>query len=186
MALNFPHNPSTNDIYTAGGASYKWDGTVWKKAEESGVIDLLPSRVILMYSGTTAPSGFVLCDNSTAAQNANAPDLRDKFIVGSGNSYGLNATGGNVSNTLSSNQVPSHFHYAFRSGNHGQHQNGSPMNANNYPSSGSGRANLYEGYNIGASNDVSNVGKTSDSGASSPSSIENRPPYFALCFIMKL
>ena len=186
MPLNFPHNPSTNDIYTAGGASYKWDGTVWKKAEESGVIDLLPSRVILMYSGTTAPSGFVLCDNSTAAQNANAPDLRDKFIVGSGNSYGLNATGGNVSNTLSSNQVPSHFHYAFRSGNHGQNQNGSNLSANNYPGSGSGRANLYEGYNINSSGSVANVGKTSDSGSSSPSSIENRPPYFALCFIMKL
>ena len=186
MALNFPHNPSTNDIYTAGGASYKWDGTVWKKAEESGVIDLLPSRVILMYSGTTAPSGFVLCDNSTAAQNANAPDLRDKFIVGSGNSYTLNATGGNATNTLSSNQMPSHFHYAFRNQNGGQQQYQSNLTANNYPAWGTGSGNKYETYNIVAANNPPNVGKTNDSGSSSPSSVENRPPYYALCFIMKL
>jgi len=186
MPLNFPANPSTNDIYTAGGASYKWDGTVWKKAEESGVIDLLPSRVILMYSGTTAPSGFVLCDNSTAAQNANAPDLRDKFIVGSGNSYTLNATGGNISNTLSSNQMPSHFHYAFRSGNHGEARTGTNLTANNYPGSGTGASDIYESYNIVAANSEPNLGKTNNSGSSSPSSVENRPPYYALCFIMKL
>ena len=35
------------------------------------------------------------------------------------------------------------------------------MSANNYPGSGSGASNLYEGYNIGASSDVSNVGRTS-------------------------
>ena len=38
------------------------------------------------------------------------------------------------------------------------------MNSNNYPSSGSGRANLYEGYNIGQSGSVSNVGRTSSVG----------------------
>ena len=41
------------------------------------------------------------------------------------------------------------------------------MSANNYPSSGSGRANLYEGYNIGQSGSVSNVGRTSSVGSNS-------------------
>ena len=56
--------------------------------------------MIMMFSGTTAPSGWVLCDNSTEAQAANAPDLRDRFIVGTGNSYNLNATGGSANAVL--------------------------------------------------------------------------------------
>ena len=54
----------------------------------------------MMFSGTTAPSGWVLCDNSAEAQAANAPDLRDRFIVGTGNSYNLNATGGSANAVL--------------------------------------------------------------------------------------
>ena len=73
------------------------------------------------------------------------------------------------------------------------------MNANNYPASGSGAGNLYESYNIGQSGSVSNVGKTNDhsghqhgfsvsgntGSTGSGSSVENRPPYYALCYIMK-
>ena len=81
--------------------------------------------------------------------------------------------------------MPSHFHYSFRSGNHGQLQNGSNLSANNYPGSGSGRANLYEGYNINSSGSVANVGKTSNTPSGSTSAHENRPPYYALCYIMK-
>ena len=171
MALNFPHNPSTNDIYTAGGASYKWDGTVWKKAEESGTIDLLPSRVILMYSGTTAPSGFVLCDNSTAAQNANAPDLRDKFIVGSGNTYSLNATGGTADATVlvqHSHDLPK---IRLNPGNDSQ------VNI----TLGSGQS-----YSIGySSSAISNQINTQNASSGSATNAY-LPPYYALCFIMKL
>ena len=61
--------------------------------------------------------------------------------------------------------MPEHYHFAFRSGNHGQNQNGSNLSSNNYPGSGSGRANLYEGYNISRSNNVPNVGRTSSRGS---------------------
>jgi len=30
-ALNFPNSPSTNDIHTENGVSFKWNGTIWKK-----------------------------------------------------------------------------------------------------------------------------------------------------------
>ena len=79
--------------------------------------------------------------------------------------------------------MPSHYHFEFSSGNHGQLRNGSNMSSNNYPGSGSGACNLYESYNISASGSVSNVGRTSNTG--SGSSHENRPPYYALCYIMK-
>ena len=29
MAINFPNSPSTNDTFTAGSITYKWDGTKW-------------------------------------------------------------------------------------------------------------------------------------------------------------
>ena len=168
--------------------------------------------MIIIWSGNTGdiPTGFKLCDGTFGT-----PNLTDRFVVGAGAAYSPGSAGGNNSQTLSVDQIPSHdhslsasgqtdsggghFHYAFRSGNHGQHQNGSPMNSNNYPSSGSGRANLYEGYNIGASGDVSNVGKTSNhsghqhnfsvSGNTGTKgggqSIDIRPKYYALCYIMK-
>ncbi len=140
--------------------------------------------MIMMYSGSTAPTGWVLCDNSTAAQNAGAPDLRDRFVVGFGNSYSLDATGGAATVSLTTAQMPEHYHFAFRSGNHGQLRNGTNMTANNYPGSGSGASNLYEGYNIARSNSVPNVGRTSSRG--SGSGHNNIPPYYALAFIMKL
>ena len=29
MAINFPHSPSTNETYTVGGKTWRWDGTSW-------------------------------------------------------------------------------------------------------------------------------------------------------------
>jgi len=168
--------------------------------------------MIILWSGNTSniPPGFVLCDG-----NNSTPNLTDRFVVGAGAAYSPGATGGNNSQTLSVNQIPSHdhslsasgttnsggshYHFAFRSGNHGQLRNGSNMSSNNYPGSGSGPSNLYEGYNITASGSVSNVGRTSDhsghqhgfslsgnTGAKGGGqSVDIRPRYYALCYIMK-
>ena len=35
-AFDFPSSPSVNDVYTANGISYKWDGTVWKRVSATG------------------------------------------------------------------------------------------------------------------------------------------------------
>ena len=170
------------------------------------------SGMIILWSGAAnnIPSGFVLCDG-----NNSTPNLTDRFVVGAGAAYGVGASGGSSSVTISQSQLPSHnhslsasgttnsagshYHHSFRSGNHGQIRNGSNLSANNYPGSGTGPANLYEGYNINSSGSVANVGKTSDhsghqhgfsisgntGSTGSGSSVENRPPYYALCYIMK-
>jgi microcystin-dependent protein len=56
--------------------------------QESGN-DLLPAGVIVMWSGTTAPAGWALCNGS-----GGTPDLRNRFVVGSGSTYASGATGG--------------------------------------------------------------------------------------------
>ncbi|MBA7678089.1 hypothetical protein ES703_86360 [subsurface metagenome] len=49
--------------------------------------------LIVLWSGAIVdiPTGWVLCDG-----NNGTPDLRDKFIVGAGNTYAVGAAGGNV------------------------------------------------------------------------------------------
>lgn len=64
--------------------------------------DDTPIGAIIAYGGTSAPTGWHLCDGtahgSTALQavlgSANVPDLRDRFLVGAGSSYARGATGG--------------------------------------------------------------------------------------------
>ena len=34
-AFNFPNSPSTNDLHTENGVTYKWNGTVWKRQNTS-------------------------------------------------------------------------------------------------------------------------------------------------------
>lgn len=57
---------------------------------------VLPSGCIIMWSGTTSniPTGFALCDG-----NNGTPDLRDRFIIGAGNTYTAGATGGATTHT---------------------------------------------------------------------------------------
>lgn len=67
---------------------------------------MLPSGLILIWSGSiaTIPGGYFLCDG-----NNGTPDLRDKFVVGAGDTYAVDDTGGSVTHdhAFTSN---GHFH----------------------------------------------------------------------------
>ena len=47
MALNFPNNPVTNDTYTIGSRTYKYNGQAW---------DLTPAGVTRAVLSNTAPT----------------------------------------------------------------------------------------------------------------------------------
>ena len=78
------------------------------------VQSVIPAGVILMWGGSTIgiPAGWQLCDGSNGT-----PDLRNQFIVGAGNAYGVGTTGGATTANLSISNIPSHNHTVSVSGN---------------------------------------------------------------------
>ena len=88
-----------------------------------------PPGAIIPYGGSSAPSGYLMCDGTSYAQasyaalyaiigttyggsggNFNVPDLRGKFPLGHSGSYALGATGGEATHTLTTNEMPAHTH----------------------------------------------------------------------------
>ena len=125
----------------------------------SGLPDTFPVGGIILWSGATdaVPNGWALCDG----QN-NTPDLRDRFVVGAGNAYSVDETGGADSVTLTEAQMPSHTHLTARN------QTGT---ATAFPT---GAGFMVTG---------NNGNPSSSTGGDQPH--ENRPPYYALAYIMK-
>jgi hypothetical protein len=64
----------------------------------SSVVNV-PSGGIILWSGAASaiPVGYVICDGTNGT-----PNLKDSFVVGAGNSYAVNATGGFVASGVTS------------------------------------------------------------------------------------
>lgn len=73
-------------------------GSIGEIASDILAAAQLPRGIITMWSGATnaVPSGWALCDG-----NNGTPNLKDRFIVGAGQSYGVGNTGGNITQTPS-------------------------------------------------------------------------------------
>jgi len=142
----------------------------------------IPLKGIIMWSGSIVdiPDGWALCDG-----NNTTPDLRGKFIVGAGGvDYAVNAQGGTTNVTLTTNQIPAHGH-AYEDGYYIEKDE----SGNLYPAGGS-RTKLpssVTGAN-GTDNDNNYMyhrPMTTDP-TGGTASHENRPPYYALCYIMRI
>jgi len=72
----------------------------------------VPTGAIIMWSGSigSIPAGYVLCNGSNGT-----PDLRDRFVVGSGNTYAVGNTGGFTSSVTSNagTNLPLYYSLAF-------------------------------------------------------------------------
>ena len=151
------------DVNTARNG-FSVTGTLTVNGE---AISPIPRGVIVMWSGSedSIPSGWALCNGANGT-----PDLRDRFIVGADKTYAVGATGGMNEVKLTVSQMPSHNH--------------------NYNSRVNDLTQSYSDLRIVmAYSPQYNQKKyvddyTSVTGGNQPH--ENRPPYYALYFIMKL
>lgn len=122
----------------------------------------VPQGSIIPWYGSPGniPNGFALCDGKNGT-----PDLRDRFLVGAGKSYKLSNTGGENTHVLTIAEMPKHEHTIY-SGRYG--------------------SNIYsiscDGSSYGGILDHKHL--TQPAGGNQPH--ENRPPYYALYYIMKL
>lgn len=165
----------------------KLDGLTATTAELnllSGQTSLVPAGVIVMWSGAVGsiPTGWNLCDGTNGT-----PDLRNRFIVGAGSTYAVGATGGADSVTLDASQIPGHTHTFSGTTNSGEVFPGRAItaaatgNQNGTVFTGAGNAN-HDNLNSGPhSHTFSGTTASTGGGASH----ENRPPYYALAYIMK-
>lgn len=86
------------------------------KVKEAGQ-PLIPRGSIIMWSGTTAPGGWALC-NGQVVSGLQTPDLRDRFIVATGGAYVLGQKGGNNVTAAVSNSAGAHGHIVSVEGGH--------------------------------------------------------------------
>ena len=142
-----------------------------------------PSGMIVLWSGATdaIPTGWVLCNGSNST-----PDLRNRFVVGAGNTYSVNATGGSADATLvshthsatSSVTDPGHFHEIMQKLQGAFANNGAFIQPASTQISNSFTNNS-------ATNTTGISVSTSLSTAGSSANNANLPPYYALAYIMK-
>ena len=180
---------------------------LFAQAVNAAVGQAAPKGVIVMWSGeaTAVPAGWALCNGENGT-----PDLRGRFIVGAGTSasdyssgsgvdrgYDVAAKGGKNEVALTKAQMPNHYHLYLNDSqvngdivhsegldvngyNSGWQKSSSDYNFNFKSESSYAGRRFATGTAGGKANDQ-NVGKD---GEADPH--ENRPPYYALCFIMKL
>ena len=75
-------------------------------------VSAVPTGGIIMWSGSigSIPSGYVLCDGQNGT-----PNLKDSFVVGSGNTYAVGNTGGFTAASTSSSgtYLPTYYSLAY-------------------------------------------------------------------------
>lgn len=135
----------------------------------------IPSGGIIIWSGAAdaVPPGWVVCDGTN-----NTPDLRDRFVLGGGGSRAVGSTGGAETHKLTTSEMPSHSHGENASTNSGSKP------AYSSTSGGSPYANGISMTNVGNYNGVAYRTNTDSVGGNGAHSI--MPPYYVLCYIMKV
>lgn len=148
----------------------------------------VPQGSIIPWYGSPGniPNGFALCDGKNGT-----PDLRDRFLVGAGNAYKLGDIGGENSVKLAATQIGNHYH-AFGSYDS---NNGWLIRLPSYATfpmpPGSGRAwwngkGDWRGFQGPFATQSLDLVTSLAISTAAQEAHENRPPYYALHYIMKL
>ena len=172
------------------------NGDIWYDTSTgSGGSGGVLTGTIHMWGGSTGsiPSGYQLCDGSAASTSelqaitgANVPDLRDRFIVGAGSGYTVNATGGSADAV-----VVQHNHDYSNFSDPGNHKHNVLNNCGFETDSqgggsdyfidwGSGGQELNTAQDGGSHTHSLDIDNEGESGTN-----KNLPPYYALVYMIK-
>jgi microcystin-dependent protein len=154
------------------------------------VRNIVPAGIICMWSGSiaTIPAGWYLCDGTNGT-----PNLRDRFVIGAGSSYGVGATGGSATSTLVDGNLPAHTH-TFSGTTAATNIDHNHNLSANYPAGGGGfnfRIDVNGSNTVAATGGMNQnqthshtfSGTTAATGGGAAFSTIS--PYFALAYIMK-
>jgi hypothetical protein len=131
---------------------------------------VVPTGVIVMWSGSigSIPSGWLLCNGSNGT-----PDLRNRFVVGAGSTYAVDATGGSADAIVVTHTHaitdPGHAH-SYTAGSYQDQRGGGSSTTDVQPTT---------------TNTASNTTGISINNAGTSGTNANLPPYYALAYIMK-
>ena len=136
----------------------------------------IPSGGIFLWSGSigSIPAGYVLCNGSNGT-----PDLRDRFVVGAGSTYAVDAIGGSADSV-----VVTHTHAATVTDPGHTHGLTNLATATDTVSGG-GITIQTRGNSANTTNSAVTGISVSNANAGVSGTNANLPPYYALCYIMK-
>jgi microcystin-dependent protein len=197
-------DPKAYVLNVANGGTTRMTSLTAASITVNGVTNaFIPAGTIGLWSGNESiPSGWVICNGQNGT-----PDLRDRFIIGGGGSYPVDATGGAPQvRSYSESNMPlhnhngttiyepqTHIHYV-NDPSH-RHRQRSTDDAYNYEQTTSqcasynaqlgfntysSNANLYLGIDVGAHTHTFNT-----SSYGSNSSVQTWPSWITMHFIMK-
>ena len=180
----------------------------------SGTDAQLPVGTVVAYGGNSAPSGWQICNGGSTATSAlqtilgqsTVPDLRDRFIIGAGNSYNRHDTGGSKDATLVSHShtINNHTHsFSANTNNPGDHDHNVDVLAEFASThgtwqTGGGYRQVHTGgthrkpitsdaggHTHSISGTTGNPSNTGTNSQGSSATNANLPPYYSLIYIIK-
>lgn len=157
---------------------------------------LIPVGSIFPFVGGQAPTGFAMCNGQTLdrtqfadlfrligtkygttnSNNFKVPDLSGRFLVGVGTGYSLGDTGGSQTVALTAAQMPIHSHDVT-----GKADQAGRAGVGMYASNVSGGS----GWQVLSTTEQGSLSGLTTTSAGSGQAHENRPPYFALEYIIR-
>jgi microcystin-dependent protein len=153
------------------------EGFIVRRGAEKPVLTIETGLIVAFYDlSTNIPSGWALCDGQNGT-----PDLRNMFIVGAGDTYNVEQTGGSANailvehtHTTTAASAGSHTHVVER-GNDGGAGTKAGAASGTLSDSGTVRSST-----SGSHTHTGSLNSTGESGTG-----KNIPPYLALFYIIK-
>lgn len=200
----------SSNVALRSGNTFSGDQTVYGSVIATSFVGdgAIPIGGIIMWSGSTVPDGWALCNGSTV-NGRTTPNLSGRFVLASGSGTGLtprtiNQTGGAETQTLSTSQMPSHYHSvnppSTSSASGGSHNH----DVMGYYGTGIGGASGATGdvalYNSdgnwvwrldwtsteGSHQHVVDIAAFNSASSGGGAAHDNMPPYYVLAFIMRV